>query len=336
MPKNSKEKYYTYVYLDPRKSGDFIYQRGIDEVYCFNHELIYVGKGCKYRINKHIIDALETDDNKTFLNVIRKIYEAGLEPIRFKILQNVTEQEAFGEEISLISIAGRRDLGKGPLCNLTDGGEGRSTLRKRTGGKDLTGRKYGRLTAIKSVERDKNNHYKWLCRCECGNEKIIYAHSLRNDVTKSCGCLSKEIISEVNSTHGMTDTPIHYSWLFMRGVCNNSNNKQYKDYGGRGITICDRWLKFENFYEDIGERPSKDHRFGRKDVNGNFELSNCKWVTIKEQNNNKQNKVLLIIDEKIHSKIEWSEISGTNYHSICSRLNRGWSHKEAVYGKEKR
>lgn len=117
--------FYTYVYLDPRKSGDFIYQRGVDEVYCFNHELIYVGKTkLKYRINTHIKDALETDKNHIFYSVIRKIYEAGLEPIRFKILQNVTEEEAFAEEISLISIAGRRNLGKGPLCNLTDGGEG--------------------------------------------------------------------------------------------------------------------------------------------------------------------------------------------------------------------
>ena len=116
--------FYTYVYLDPRKSGDYIYQRGIEEVYCFNHELIYTGKGSNDRINDHIKDALNSDTNKLFYNVIRKIYEAGLEPIRIKILQNVTEEEAFAEEITLISIAGRRDLGKGPLCNLTDGGEG--------------------------------------------------------------------------------------------------------------------------------------------------------------------------------------------------------------------
>lgn len=335
MPKRkNSERYYTYVYLDPRKSGNFIYQRGIDEVYCFNHELIYTGKGCDNRINKHIKDASNTNKNKTFLNVIRKIYEEGFDPIRFKILQNVTEEEAFSEEISLISIAGRRDKGTGPLCNETDGGEGRSTSRKPTGRIDISGQKYGRLTAIKFAETDKGGHSKWLCVCECGTEKVVYGTSLKSGVTKSCGCLRVEV-SKANNIHGMTDTPIHLSWMFMKNVCNNTNHKQYKDYGNRGITLCERWLKFENFYEDMGNRPSKNHRLGRININGNFELSNCKWMTKKEQNNNKRNKVLLIIDGKSRSMVEWSRIIGTNYQSICSRLNYGWSHKEAVYGKEK-
>lgn len=129
---NSKEKYYTYVYLDPRKIGDFIYRRGIDEVYCFNYEPFYIGKGSNGRINDHINLALNTKENKHFYNVIRKIYEASLEPIRFKILQKVTGEIAFIEEINLISIIGRKDKGHGPLTNKTDGGDGNLNISDET------------------------------------------------------------------------------------------------------------------------------------------------------------------------------------------------------------
>lgn len=308
-----KSKYYTYVYLDPRKSGNFIYQRGIDEVYCFNNELIYTGKGSNDRINKHIKDALNTNKNKTFLNVIRKIYEAGLEPIRFKILQNVTEEEAFAEEINIISIAGRRDKGTGPLCNETDGGEGCSGIRT-----DLTGKKFGRLTVIrfKNMYKNKSN---WFCKCECGNCCTVLGDDLKRLKTKSCGCLREENIT----THNKSKSLEYKIWEAIKHRCNNSNNNQYKNYGGRGITVCDRWSKFENFYEDMGDRPTDKHILSRKDKNGNFEPDNCKWL----------NELSSTVNNETKSLKEWSKISGTNYQTIQTRLQRGWTDREAIFGK---
>ena len=117
------QKYYTYIYLDPRKSGNFIYQRGIDEVYCFNHEPFYVGKGCDERLFYHL-KCKKSDKNLHKKNTIKKIRKVGLEPIIIKVLQNVTDEEAFAEEINLISLIGRADKGLGSLTNMTHGGDG--------------------------------------------------------------------------------------------------------------------------------------------------------------------------------------------------------------------
>ena len=272
--------YYTYAYLDPRKSGNFIYQRGIDEIYCFNYELIYIGKtNSKYRIDDHINLALNSKKNKLFYNVIRKIYEAGLEPIRIKILQNVTEEEAFAEEINLISIAGRRDQGKGPLCNETDGGEGVSGCNA----KDLIGQKFNRLTVIKNIIRNNRSHS--LCRCDCGNEKIIRNDSLKRNHIKSCGCLQKELLNERNTLHGMYSTKIYRVWQQMIQNCTNPRNKHYKNCGAKGITVCERWQNFQSFLEDIGSKPSLKHVFARINTNENYFPSNCMWMTRREVNN---------------------------------------------------
>ena len=276
---SNQNQFYTYVYLDPRKSGDFIYQRGIDEIYCFNNEPFYVGKGSNDRIDDHINKALNSDKNKLFYNIIRKIYGDGLEPIRFKVLQNVSEEEAFVEEINLISVIGRRDKKNGSLCNETDGGEG----TKGRIIKDFTGQIFGKLTVLSSKGKSKNGSSKWLCGCECGNEKIIIGASLTSKRVNSCGCLRKELLRKNNSKlktkHGKYGTPIYGVWFDMKQKCYNPNYATYRNNGGSGIIVCERWkTAFENFYEDMGDKPSVKHKLERIDVSRNFEPDNCRWI----------------------------------------------------------
>lgn len=152
---------------------------------------------------------------------------------------------------------------------------------------DMTGQKYSRLTVISFEGYNKHRQSTWLCICECGVEKIVLGASLKTGATQSCGCLNIEKISERFTTHGHRKSkkrPSEYQvWASMIQRCTNPNVDKYKDYGGRGITVCDRWRDFENFLADMGKRTSKKHSIDRIDVNGNYELGNCKWSTRTEQ-----------------------------------------------------
>lgn len=140
---------------------------------------------------------------------------------------------------------------------------------------------FNRLTVIEQSET-KNYHLHWLCQCECGNTKIVKGHNLKNGHTKSCGCLN----IERGTAHGMSAIAEYHVWNAMIQRCNNSNNNNYKNYGGRGISVCNRWLEIENFMADMGERPTSNHQIDRIDNNGNYEPNNCRWVTQSENMRN--------------------------------------------------
>jgi len=164
--------------------------------------------------------------------------------------------------------------------------------------KDLTDKKFNRLKVIDISHEDNNRLYHWNCVCECGNEIIVKGSHLRSGHTKSCGCLRKEIQSErlkkSNYRHGLRFTNEYNIWSTMKARCSNINHNRYKNYGGRGIKVCDKWLNdFINFYKDMGKRPSKEYSIDRIDNDGNYEPNNCRWATWKQQANNRSNNLIL-------------------------------------------
>jgi len=162
---------------------------------------------------------------------------------------------------------------------------------------DVTGDRYGRLVALRRGP-NKGRRTTWACLCDCGNEHNVDLDSLRQGLTKSCGCLHSEAARKMITrnrppegarfSHGMSDSPEYSSWCAMKKRCLNPNSIRYERWGGRGIKICPQWLSsFETFYADMGDRPSPAHSLDRRDNDGNYEPRNCRWATHKEQRNNR-------------------------------------------------
>lgn len=175
---------------------------------------------------------------------------------------------------------------------------------------DLTGQKFNRLIPIKFIGRDKYRNALWLCRCDCGNEKILPGYQVKNGRVKSCGCFKKEVGKIngklYNTTHRYCRTKTYNAWASMVQRCTNLNSQAYKNYGGRGITICKRWMKFENFLEDVGEIP-EGLTLDRINNGGDYSPGNFKLSTPKEQNRNKRNVRLYIYNGKTQCMPAWIE-----------------------------
>jgi len=157
-----------------------------------------------------------------------------------------------------------------------------------------TNQKFSYLVAIREFGKLGNGKITWECRCICGKYVVVDTSTLHRGKKKSCGCMRNTGIAIARTTHGMYGRPTYVSWQNMWTRCSNPAYKQYKDYGGRGVTICERWKVFENFYEDMGIRP-EGMSLDRIDVFGNYEPSNCKWSTRSEQNKNTRGAAALRI-----------------------------------------
>lgn len=156
---------------------------------------------------------------------------------------------------------------------------------------ELAGKRIGRLLVLREDGRaPKSGAVLWFCQCDCGNTCVVRGANLTSEMTTSCGCLHKELLSARATTHGRTNDPLYNVWKGMRHRCNNKNDDHYHLYGGRGIAVCERWNNFENFLKDMGPRPNSNYSIDRINNDGNYEPNNCRWATITEQARNQTNR----------------------------------------------
>lgn len=203
--------------------------------------------------------------------------------------------------------------------------------RRRTSKKfsDLTGQTFERLTVVKRgddyIRSSGKPVIRWECICQCGKNVLVESYHLKRGYTKSCGCFRRDI----NSTHRGTGTTEHNIWATMKARVLNPNHIGYERYGGRGITICDEWMVFENFLRDMGHRPP-GMTLERINNDGPYSASNCKWATPTEQARNRTNNTFLEVDGVSRTIAEWGEVSGIRSSVICNRLFMGWNPKRCV------
>lgn len=210
---------------------------------------------------------------------------------------------------------------------------------------DMAGKRVGRLTVIRRVGINSVGAT-WLCKCACGNDKIVPGSFLNRQVVKSCGCLrsevSRKLIAEVRRRTGGRNRLRHGEaiagrettewklWHSIRQRC-GVVGVGHPDYSGRGIEMCDRWQQsYEDFVKDVGRRPSKAHSLDRIDVFGGYEPGNVRWATAKEQARNRRNSLFIEAFGERLTLAEWSERSGIQNTTIRQRLQRGWSPEKAV------
>lgn len=175
-----------------------------------------------------------------------------------------------------------------------------------------------------------------LCKCFCGNIFKTQLNHLKNGHTKSCGCYNKKRSTDVNTKHGLEGTRIYNTYYNMRSRCYNPNNKEYKHYGKRGITVCEEWLNdFMAFYDwSIKHGYSESLSIDRIDNNKGYDPTNCRWVDMKTQQRNKSNNRIITIDNETHCLSEWCDILGLKRDTVYKRLNHGWTIEKALnYGK---
>ena len=200
------------------------------------------------------------------------------------------------------------------------------TMRKKRGPYvDRTGQRFGRLTVMSFSHTDDGGHSVWMCKCDCGNEKLIRGTHMTKGGTVSCGCQSLEKLLKMNTTHQKMGTPEYKSWSAMKSRCLSPSNIAYPRYGGNGITICGSWLGrngFEQFLSDMGERPPKTS-LDRIDNNSGYRPDNCRWATHKEQNRNRKSNKTVDINGESMLLVEASEKFGINPQTIAQRIDRG-------------
>ena len=199
-----------------------------------------------------------------------------------------------------------------------------------------TGERHGQLTVI-GVTKTAGGSRILVCRCDCGNETTVTTGSLRSGNKKSCGCAA---IAILKARHKREDDargrPTRRNdgrfaiWSKMKDRCTNRNSKDWGNYGGRGISVCERWNSFDLFAQDVGPRPSQKHSIDRIDTNGNYEPTNVRWSTALGQGRNKRTNTVLSFKGKTHCLSAWSDDTGTGVHTLAFRVKSGWTAEETI------
>lgn len=190
---------------------------------------------------------------------------------------------------------------------------------------NFAGKRFGRLTVVSRAEGKR-----WLSICDCGRTATPTAQNLTSGKSKSCGCLSREMASSLKRTHGASNTPAHNTWSGMIQRCTNPNTKQYSDYGGRGITVCEEWRDFSAFLRDMGQPPN-GYTIERKDNDKGYNKENCIWADRKTQQRNRRIMKKISHNGENRCLSEWAEIYGVERDLVMSRIfNLKWTFEEAV------
>lgn len=199
---------------------------------------------------------------------------------------------------------------------------------------DRTGERVGRLTIVKIAGRDKHGNIVWECKCDCGNIKNIVGRHINTAHTISCGCYNKEhnLGKARNTKHNQSKTRLYKIWAHIRVRCNKDGKVRYKYYNERGIEVCAEWEKFEKFYEWAIENGYDDNlTIDRIDYNKGYSPDNCRWATIEQQNNNKRNNIVYVIDGERLTLKQISEKFNINYKKLFARVKYlGWSIDRAI------
>lgn len=193
---------------------------------------------------------------------------------------------------------------------------------------DLIDQSFGRLIVNSFAGTHDNKSAMWLCACECGDKVIVRGADLRSGHTQSCGCLKRDRSSAKHKKHGLSKTAFHDMWSQMKKRCLNKKDTAFQYYGGRGITVCDKWLDFMRFKDDMHEgylNHKKNHKsttIERKDNNGNYSPENCCWATQKEQSRNTRRNRVITYKGKTLCACDWAKELNVAYHTLIGRLNK--------------
>lgn len=194
--------------------------------------------------------------------------------------------------------------------------------------KNRIGDRYHRLVVVGYLGSDGKNSF-WHCKCDCGGESRTKSINLTSGKAKSCGCWARERLTKHGHSRGEKKW-MYFIWRGMLARCLNKKAASYQHYGGRGVKVCDRWMEFENFLEDMWERPSREYSIDRIDVDGNYEPNNCRWATRKVQANNTTCNVFFEYQGERLTVAEWADKFGLSRDLVHARLYRGWSLEDAI------
>ena len=197
---------------------------------------------------------------------------------------------------------------------------------------NIKGERFGKLVALEFMPKTEKRRSCWLCLCDCGKECYRNVTELRIGRTKSCGCLRKKVTSEKFRKHGQTGTRLYQTWINMKGRCYNEKNHSYEDYGGRGITVCEKWRYDFQTFEDWALKNGYEESLtiDRVDVNGNYEPENCRWANYEQQARNTRTAVMITVNKSTRHLLEWCEITGADYDTVYGRIRHGWEEVEAL------
>ena len=197
--------------------------------------------------------------------------------------------------------------------------------------KDLTGLKFHRLTVMFRSESKFKHRTRWACKCDCGKQTEVDGCHLKNGHTKSCGCFAAENTGNINRTHGLTSSKEYQIWNKIKWRCDPKNIcHETRNYSQRGIMCCERWMKFENFLDDMGLKPSPHHTVERINNDDGYSPENCRWATRKEQGNNRRGNRVITWNGMSKTLQQWAEFTGFKRERIANRLNKGWPPERAL------